>query len=184
LSPNSIRVVLDPNVFMLARGTLGNKQIEGQTLGALAYLALDRGRARDAVSMMKDVLRIDRDRSVPLQTSFDLSRFAWILALSGGSSTDAARLLSSAEAIRRRSAPVYLRSIKPCRDDPSAGCSTRRSSSCRGQGIRLAERVGLHQRPAWLCVFLNSQIAARATVAGSGARARSRNLVRAASPHL
>ena len=48
----------------------------------------------------------------------------------------------------------------------------------------IAERVDLHQRPAWLCVFLNSRIEARATVAGSGARARSRNLVRAASPHL
>jgi hypothetical protein len=34
------------------------------------------------------------------------------------------------------------------------------------------------------CVFLNSRITARATVAGSGARARSRSLVRAASPHL
>jgi len=32
----------------------------------------------------------------------------------------------------------------------------------------IAERVDLHQRPAWLCVFLNSRIAARATVAGSG----------------
>jgi tetratricopeptide (TPR) repeat protein len=79
---------------------LGNKQIEGQTLGALAYLALEQGRARDAVSMMKDVLRIDRDRGVPLQTAFDLGRFARVLAFTGGSGAEAARLLSSAEAMR------------------------------------------------------------------------------------
>jgi predicted ATPase/class 3 adenylate cyclase len=79
---------------------LGNKQIEGQTLTDLAARALKQGRARDAVSIMKDVLRIDRDRGVPLQTAFDLSRFARALALAGGAGADAARLLSSAEALR------------------------------------------------------------------------------------
>jgi hypothetical protein len=61
--------------------------------------------------MMKDVLRIDRDRGVLLQTSFDLSRFARVLALSGGSSADAARLLSCAEAMRDEigaGAPPFL----------------------------------------------------------------------------
>ncbi|MCJ7711837.1 MAG: hypothetical protein MUQ32_13520, partial [Chloroflexi bacterium] len=79
---------------------LGNRQLEGQTLGALASLALEQGRTRDAVSMMKDVLRIDRDRGVHLQTALDLCRFARALALAGGAGADAARLLSSAEAIR------------------------------------------------------------------------------------
>jgi len=92
------RAVLEDNLGR-ARD-LGNRQMEGQTLGALAFLALEEGRARDAVSMMKDVLRIDRDRGVPLQTLFDLGRFARVLALADGSATDAARLLSSAEAIR------------------------------------------------------------------------------------
>jgi predicted ATPase len=79
---------------------VGNKQIEGQTLTDLAARALKQGRARDAVSIMKDVLRIDRDRGVPLQTAFDLSRFARALAFAGGAGEDAARLLSSAEALR------------------------------------------------------------------------------------
>jgi tetratricopeptide (TPR) repeat protein len=79
---------------------LGNRQIEGQTLTDLAARALEQGRARDAVSMMKDVLRIDRERGSALQTVFDLSRFARALALAGGAGADAARLLSSAEALR------------------------------------------------------------------------------------
>jgi tetratricopeptide (TPR) repeat protein len=79
---------------------LPNKLIEGQTLGALASLAFEQGRTRDAVSMMKDVLRIDRDRGVHLQTALDLSRFARALALAGGAGADAARLLASAETAR------------------------------------------------------------------------------------
>ena len=89
------------NEEILARArALGNKQLEGQTLTDLAARALEQGRARDAVSIMKDVLRIDRDRGVPLQTAFDLSRFARALAFAGGAGADAARLLLSAEALR------------------------------------------------------------------------------------
>ena len=90
---------------------LANKQLEAQTLGALASLALGEGRARDAVSIMKDVLRIDRDRGEPLQIAFDLSRFARALALAGGAEADAARLLSRAESLREEigaGAPPYL----------------------------------------------------------------------------
>jgi len=94
---------------------LGNKQIEAQTLGALAYFALEQGRARDAVSMMKDVLRIDRDRGVRLQTTFDLTRFARALAFAGGAGADAVRLLSSAEAVRNEmmgaGVPPFLATI-------------------------------------------------------------------------
>jgi len=79
---------------------LANKQIEGQTMSALASMALEQGRVQDAISMMKDVLRIDRDRGERLQTAFDLSRFARALAFAGGAGADAARLLSSAEAMR------------------------------------------------------------------------------------
>ncbi len=78
---------------------LANTQLEAQTLGALAYLATEQGRARDAISMMQDVLRIDRDRGAPLQTAYDLSRFARVLAFAGGASADATRLLSCAEAV-------------------------------------------------------------------------------------
>jgi len=84
----------------LARArALANRQMEGQSLSALAYLALEQGRARDAVSMYKDVLRIDRDRGVLLQLAFDLTRFARALARTG-KTADAARILSSAEALR------------------------------------------------------------------------------------
>jgi predicted ATPase/class 3 adenylate cyclase len=79
---------------------LADKQVEGQTLTALAYLALEQGRVPDALSMYKDALCIDRDRGVLLQTAFDLVRFARALALAGGADADAARLLSCAEAMR------------------------------------------------------------------------------------
>jgi non-specific serine/threonine protein kinase len=69
-------------------------------MGALASMALEQGRVQDAISMMKDVLRIDLDRGDRLQTAFDLSRFARALAFAGGAGADAARLLSSAETMR------------------------------------------------------------------------------------
>jgi predicted ATPase len=79
---------------------LGNKPLESQTLGAVASMALDQGRAGDAVSLLKDVLRIDRDLGARLQTSLDLTRFARALAFAGGEDTEAAKLLSCAEAAR------------------------------------------------------------------------------------
>jgi predicted ATPase len=79
---------------------LGNKQMEAQTLSSLAYAALQQKRAQDAVSMMKDALRIDRDSGMALQIALDLCRFARALAFAGGAGADAARLLSAAEALR------------------------------------------------------------------------------------
>src|SRR5207244_3494522 len=61
---------------------------------------LDQGRAGDAVSLLKDVLRIDRDLGVRFQTSIDLTRFARALAFAGGGDVEAAKLLSCAEAVR------------------------------------------------------------------------------------
>jgi predicted ATPase/class 3 adenylate cyclase len=81
---------------------LGNKAMEGQTLGAVAGMALDQGRTEDAVSMLKDVLRIDRELHATLQTANDLTRFARALAFAGGRDADAAALLSSAEALREK----------------------------------------------------------------------------------
>jgi predicted ATPase/class 3 adenylate cyclase len=79
---------------------LGNKPLESQTLGAVAGMALDQGRAGDAVSLLKDVLRIDRDLGVRFQTSIDLTRFARALAFAGWGDVEAAKLLSCAEAVR------------------------------------------------------------------------------------
>jgi len=79
---------------------LGNKPLESQTLGAVAGMALDQGRAGDAVSLLKDVLCIDRDLGVRFQTSIDLTRFARALAFAGGGDVEAAKLLSCAEAVR------------------------------------------------------------------------------------
>ena len=79
---------------------LADKPMEGQTLTALAYLALKHGRAADAISMYEDALRIDRDQGSLLQTSFDLCRFARALAIMGDRPERAASLLAAAEAIR------------------------------------------------------------------------------------
>jgi len=79
---------------------LGNKPLESQTLGAVAGMALDQGRAVDAVSLLKEVLRIDRDVGVRFQTSIDLTRFARALAFAGGSDVEAAKLLSCAQTAR------------------------------------------------------------------------------------
>jgi predicted ATPase/class 3 adenylate cyclase len=79
---------------------LGNRPLESQTLGAVAGMALDQGRSGDAVALLRDVLRIDRDLGSPFQTSIDLTRFARALAFAGGEDVEAAKLLSCAEAAR------------------------------------------------------------------------------------
>jgi tetratricopeptide (TPR) repeat protein len=80
---------------------LGDKNMEAQTLGAYAGMALDQGRATDAVSSLQEVLRIDRDVGAAFQTALDLTRFARALAVAGGSDSDAAALLSCAGALRQ-----------------------------------------------------------------------------------
>ena len=90
---------------------LANRQVEAQTLSALANLAILHGQPRDAVSMMKDVLRIDHDDGADLQIAFDLSRFARALAFAGGADAEATRLISCAEALREQigaGAPPWL----------------------------------------------------------------------------
>jgi predicted ATPase/class 3 adenylate cyclase len=103
------------NEETLARArALGFRAMEGQCLGALAYFALEDGRARDAVAMMKDVLRIDRESGFDLQTSLDLCRFARTIARAGVAYADAVRLLACAEAIREEigaGIPPYVAEI-------------------------------------------------------------------------
>jgi tetratricopeptide (TPR) repeat protein len=79
---------------------LGAKNMEAQTLGAFAGMALDQGRFDDAVSSLKEVLRIDRDVGAVFQTALDLTRFARALAVAGGRDAKAAALLSCAEKLR------------------------------------------------------------------------------------
>ena len=84
----------------LARArALGDTQMEGQTLTALAYLARLDGRLDDALVMLTDALRIDREQGSLLQTSFDLCRFGRAL-VDVGDTTRAATMLGAAEAIR------------------------------------------------------------------------------------
>ena len=79
---------------------LTNRQFEGQSLGALASLAIEDGNTEEALSMMREALRIDRDRGAPIQTALDLVRFSRALAFVEGRQAEAARLLSCAQAIR------------------------------------------------------------------------------------
>jgi hypothetical protein len=110
--PRGARALHEGN--LVRTRALANKQLEGQTLGGLASLALDEGRAQDAVTLLKEVLRIDRDRAIRLQTSMDLTRFARALASAGGAAVDAVRLLACAEALREEigtAGPPYLKAL-------------------------------------------------------------------------
>ena len=95
---------------------LGNRFIESQSLGALAYQAAEEGRTSDAVSMLEGVLRIDRDEGSNLQSTLDLTRFARVLALAGGRPEDATRLLSCADARREdigvSTPPPYVSTLR------------------------------------------------------------------------
>jgi hypothetical protein len=94
---------------------LGNKQLEGQSLGGLASVALDDGQARDAVALLKDILRIDRELGIRYQTSFDLTRLARALASAGGADVEAAKLLACADAVREEigtAGPPYIQAIE------------------------------------------------------------------------
>ena len=75
----------------------GNGRIEASTLGELATIAVREGRVDDALSMLKDGLRIHRHLGDLLDTAVDLCRLADILAFDGQATT-AAVLLSSFEA--------------------------------------------------------------------------------------
>jgi predicted ATPase/class 3 adenylate cyclase len=77
---------------------LGNQHIEASTLGALAMIALDRGRLDDAVSLLKESHRIERPRDDPIGIAIVLCRVARVLASAGQAQT-AARLLSSSDAL-------------------------------------------------------------------------------------
>jgi tetratricopeptide (TPR) repeat protein len=80
-----------------ARAT-SNKRIEAYSLSALAMMAVDEGRAEDAVPMLKETDRISRELGdYPLQTAVNFCRSANALAFAGRAGA-AARLLSWADA--------------------------------------------------------------------------------------
>jgi hypothetical protein len=79
-----------------ARAT-SNERIEASTLGALATIAVEEGRVRDAALTLKASLRIHSGLGDLLDTAVDLCRYAVVLAGEGKAVT-AARLVSSLEA--------------------------------------------------------------------------------------
>lgn len=78
---------------------MGNARMEARSLGALAMLAVDERRVEDALAMLKDAYRINRDIGDRVWIALDLCRFARALAAAGSAGT-AARLLSKGEALR------------------------------------------------------------------------------------
>jgi predicted ATPase len=83
---------------LLRARALRNEHIEASTLGALAMIAVDEGRVDDAVSMLRESHRIDRDLGDPHGIARVLCRVARVLAAVGRART-AARLLSASEAL-------------------------------------------------------------------------------------
>ena len=82
-----------------ARAT-GNGRMEARSLSSLAEFPLgEEGRFQDALSMLNEAYRIDRDGGYVADIALDLCHFAEVLAAEGRAET-AARLLSRGEALR------------------------------------------------------------------------------------
>jgi predicted ATPase/class 3 adenylate cyclase len=78
---------------------LSNERIEAITLGALAMLDVEEGRVDESVvSMLKESHRLHLKLGDPLQTAFDVFRFAALLAAQGRAET-ATQVYSSADAL-------------------------------------------------------------------------------------
>jgi tetratricopeptide (TPR) repeat protein len=100
---------LTENYLRGARAT-GNVRLEARALAALGGVAVEEGRAMDALSMLKEAYHIDRDVGEVREIADDLCRFGEALAAAGRTGT-AVRLLSSSEALRRKigaQAPSYI----------------------------------------------------------------------------
>src|SRR5439155_26611954 len=75
-----------------------NEHIQALSLEELASIALDEGRARDAVPMLEEAYRIYVDLGDLYRVAISVSRFARVL-VSVGKTGIAARLLSCSEAL-------------------------------------------------------------------------------------
>lgn len=77
---------------------LGNEQLEATLLGALSMIAVDEGQVEDALSMLKEALRMFRDLGDPMRTAVNLCRSAHALAVAERAGA-AAQLLSCSETL-------------------------------------------------------------------------------------
>jgi predicted ATPase/class 3 adenylate cyclase len=94
---------------------LGSKRIEAYSLCNLAMHALHERRFQDALTLLKESLRIHRDRAVAWDIAEDLQRFGRVLAAAGRAET-AARLLSSGEAQLEEAGYRRARDIVGCEE--------------------------------------------------------------------
>jgi predicted ATPase len=86
------------DTLKLARA-MGNTEIVADVLGTLGQYALEDGRLDDAVSLLTESLRLERELDNPVATAIVLRAAAWLSALIGSANV-AAKLLSVSEAIR------------------------------------------------------------------------------------
>jgi predicted ATPase len=90
---------------------LGNTRIEAITLGALSSYLIEEGRFDVALPMLLESHRLHEQLNDPLQTAFDLFRFAMLLTEAG--TTEAAATVLAAADARAADAGVELRSWDP-----------------------------------------------------------------------
>jgi hypothetical protein len=88
---------LHENVVRRAR-ELGNERMQATSLGALAEYALYDRRVEDAVPMLEEAYRINRDVGERYEIAVTVYRFARALAIEGKAQV-AAQLLSCSEAL-------------------------------------------------------------------------------------
>jgi tetratricopeptide (TPR) repeat protein len=84
----------------------GDAALEARALGTLAILTSDDGRHRDALLMLADAYRIDREVGDPAELKDDLVDFARVL-VAAGQAEPAVQLIARAEAERERLGLVF-----------------------------------------------------------------------------
>ncbi len=94
---------------------LGNTRVEAITLGALSTWYIEKGRTDVALPMLLESHRLHEQLNDPLQTAFDLFRFAMLLTEAGAAEA-AATVLAAADA-RAADAGADLRSWDPVPTD-------------------------------------------------------------------
>jgi predicted ATPase/class 3 adenylate cyclase len=83
----------------LARArALGNQRIEAVTLGALSMIAAEDGRMDDVLPALSEAARLHRELGDPLESAFDLARFAIVLRIEGAAEA-AIQLIACYEAV-------------------------------------------------------------------------------------
>ena len=93
-----------------------DEQMEARALSTLAGFATDEGRPLDAIAMLHDAYRLDRDFGDPAEIAIDLAWFARALAFAGRGAT-AAQLLSCAETMREELGLSHLTWVQGIEDE-------------------------------------------------------------------